>query len=46
MIPKYFNTKTGEICFNFREVLHSIKTDLKYYPKAYTWVLNWVPYKN
>lgn len=46
MNAKYINTKTGEICFNFTEVIHSIKTDLKHYPKAITWVFNWRPYKN
>jgi len=46
MNPKYINTITGEVCFNFKEVLHSIKTDLKHYPKAYTWVFAWRPFKS
>ena len=44
-VPKYINLATGEVCADLKHVLLSIISDLRHYPKAYTWVWWWMPYK-
>lgn len=45
--PKYINTKTGEVCFTFKELIHSFFFDIKhYFPKALTWCFSWTLFKN
>lgn len=44
--PKYINTETGEVCFNFKELLHSSILDLKHFKvRALSWIFSWKHYK-